>query len=442
VGVGEQSRGMIARMPTYLLLGILAGWLNRQQQAVIDYLRTENEIFKRQLKGRRPSLSDDERRRLAVKGKALGRKVLGEIACIVTPETILAWHRRLVATKLDIRGERGLDRFVDTMLAAETPVALADLAAGSGRDTFEWIDTMFEGLAAERFRFTAVATITWSQSDACQRRGINRHAPISSLARTDRRQRAKPRAPKGAPSQRKRGRLWVGDGGHHLAVEIIRQAAGPVAATGASSGNDYVVVERDGGQHQGPTAAAGDGAESDTCARKVISRDLIVGTESDGAPGVPEDADIAAAIGTQIDNRDRRIHSSGERGADLENPEHVVLSLGVERECSGQRRRSVKRINTRGKCHPTQIHVAQIHVGRHASQTDGGRDEIQPRLTGNPTGADDRSSDNHRRRKPGDPGGCARSETDVPVDDRRAKNTGAGYGRAAEKREVTRRKQD
>ena len=68
------------------------------------------------------------------------------------------------ATKLDIRAERGLDRFVDTMLAAETPVALADLAAGSGRDAFEWIDTMFDGLAAEGFRFTAVATITSAAS--------------------------------------------------------------------------------------------------------------------------------------------------------------------------------------------------------------------------------------------------------------------------------------
>ena len=57
--------GMISRMPTYLLLGIFAGWLNRQQQAVIDYLRAENEILKRQLKGSRPRLSDDERRRLA-----------------------------------------------------------------------------------------------------------------------------------------------------------------------------------------------------------------------------------------------------------------------------------------------------------------------------------------------------------------------------------------
>ena len=86
-------------MPTYLLLGILAGWLNRQQQSVIEYLRTENEILKRQIRGRQLKLTDDERRRLAVKGKALGRKVLGAVACIVTPDTILAWHRRLVAMK-------------------------------------------------------------------------------------------------------------------------------------------------------------------------------------------------------------------------------------------------------------------------------------------------------------------------------------------------------
>jgi hypothetical protein len=86
-------------MPTYLLLGIFAGWLNRHQQAIIEYLRSENEILKRQLNGRRPRLTDGERRWLAVKGKALGRKVLEAVAGIVTPDTILAWHRRLVAVK-------------------------------------------------------------------------------------------------------------------------------------------------------------------------------------------------------------------------------------------------------------------------------------------------------------------------------------------------------
>src|SRR5215212_561148 len=82
---------------------VFAGWLNRQQQAAIEYLKTENEILKSQLKGRRVRLRDEDRRRLAEKGRALGRKLLAEVACIVTAETILAWHRRLVALKWTFR---------------------------------------------------------------------------------------------------------------------------------------------------------------------------------------------------------------------------------------------------------------------------------------------------------------------------------------------------
>jgi putative transposase len=58
---------------------ILAGWVNRQQQAVIEYLRTENQVLKEKLGKKRILLNDDQRRRLAVKGKVLGRKLLGEI---------------------------------------------------------------------------------------------------------------------------------------------------------------------------------------------------------------------------------------------------------------------------------------------------------------------------------------------------------------------------
>jgi putative transposase len=72
----------MSRTPTCLLLGILAGWINRQQQAVIEYQRTENEILKRQLEGRRLRLTDDERRRLAVKGRAVGRKEFALIVCL------------------------------------------------------------------------------------------------------------------------------------------------------------------------------------------------------------------------------------------------------------------------------------------------------------------------------------------------------------------------
>src|ERR1039458_6908913 len=85
-----------------LLLAILAGWLNRHQQNVILYLQAENEILKAQIKGR-PKFTDDERKRLAVLGKALGRKVLGDVASIVTPDTILRWHRQLVAMKWTFR---------------------------------------------------------------------------------------------------------------------------------------------------------------------------------------------------------------------------------------------------------------------------------------------------------------------------------------------------
>jgi len=59
--------------------------LNGQQQHVIEYLREENRGLKEQFGGRRLRLNDDQRRRLASKGKALGRKLLGEICTIVTP---------------------------------------------------------------------------------------------------------------------------------------------------------------------------------------------------------------------------------------------------------------------------------------------------------------------------------------------------------------------
>jgi putative transposase len=62
--------------PWQLLLAILASWIHRQQQEVIEYLRTENQILKEKLGKRRILLTDDQRRKLAVKGKVLGRKVL------------------------------------------------------------------------------------------------------------------------------------------------------------------------------------------------------------------------------------------------------------------------------------------------------------------------------------------------------------------------------
>jgi len=84
-----------------------AGWLNRHRQRILDYLRDENRIFREQLAGRRPRLTDDQRRRPAVKGKMLDRKLLGKHASLVTPDTILRWHRRLAAPKCDFSQRRG-----------------------------------------------------------------------------------------------------------------------------------------------------------------------------------------------------------------------------------------------------------------------------------------------------------------------------------------------
>jgi len=85
--------------PLQVLLVTLAGWVNRHQHHVIEYLVEENRVLKEQEKGRRLRLTDDQRRRLAAKGRRLGRRVLRQVATIVTPDTILRWHRQLIARK-------------------------------------------------------------------------------------------------------------------------------------------------------------------------------------------------------------------------------------------------------------------------------------------------------------------------------------------------------
>ena len=64
--------------PWQLFLVIVAGWINQQQQQVIDYLLSENQVLKESHGKKRILLSDDQRRRLAVKGKILGRSAHNE----------------------------------------------------------------------------------------------------------------------------------------------------------------------------------------------------------------------------------------------------------------------------------------------------------------------------------------------------------------------------
>jgi putative transposase len=92
------------RSPFALAVAILAGFLTRRQQDAIDYLREENRVLREMLRGRRLRFTDRQRKRLAIRGKALGRALLKGVATLVQPDTILDWRRRLVAKKWTYAG--------------------------------------------------------------------------------------------------------------------------------------------------------------------------------------------------------------------------------------------------------------------------------------------------------------------------------------------------
>jgi transposase InsO family protein len=92
--------------PLQFVVVAMAGWMNQRQQQTIEYLREENLVLREQLGSRRLRFNDDQRRRLAVRAKGLGRKLLSELATLVTLDTLLAWHRKLIAQKYDGHDKR------------------------------------------------------------------------------------------------------------------------------------------------------------------------------------------------------------------------------------------------------------------------------------------------------------------------------------------------
>lgn len=87
--------------PLQFLLLVFAGWVNRRQVDILEYLQEENRVLREQLGDRRLRFSDAQRRRLAAKGRAIGRRALEQLAGLATPDTILRWYRELVAKKYD-----------------------------------------------------------------------------------------------------------------------------------------------------------------------------------------------------------------------------------------------------------------------------------------------------------------------------------------------------
>ena len=82
------------------MLSYISGSVDEELLLGNEYLVAENRVLRNQLQGRL-RLTDGERRSLAEIGKRLGKQALDEVASIVNPDTILGWHRRLVAKKFD-----------------------------------------------------------------------------------------------------------------------------------------------------------------------------------------------------------------------------------------------------------------------------------------------------------------------------------------------------
>jgi len=78
---------------------------------------------------------------LAVKAQKLGRRVLHELATLVTPETLLAWQRTLIARKYDGSQQRGPGR-------PRTPIEIQQLVVRMATENRDWGYRRIQGALA------------------------------------------------------------------------------------------------------------------------------------------------------------------------------------------------------------------------------------------------------------------------------------------------------
>src|SRR6202022_1814825 len=161
-----QSPTMFALSPALqLLLMMLAGWVNRHQLRIIEYLKEENRVLKERLGDRPIHFTDAERRRLARKAKVLGRKVLRELETLVTPDTLLRWYRELVASKWNYSHRRGpgRPRVMRTIVELILQMALENPSWGFTRthtpDGRTFLKAHWECLTAADFMSVEVCTV-------------------------------------------------------------------------------------------------------------------------------------------------------------------------------------------------------------------------------------------------------------------------------------------
>ena len=158
--------------PWQLLLLILAGWINHREQEVIEYLRAENRVLREKLGKKRILLNDDQRRLLAVKGKILGRKMLEQMATIVTPDTILRWHRELVAAKWDYSGRR--KKIGRPPVSAE----VIELVLRMARENPRWGYDRIQGALANLGHLISNTCVSWHPESSWHRSRTGSKATI------------------------------------------------------------------------------------------------------------------------------------------------------------------------------------------------------------------------------------------------------------------------
>ncbi len=91
----------IILQPWQCLFVAFCGLVNQLQTELIEFQNAQIAALLEKLGKKRILLTDDQRRLLAVKGKSIDRKTLQELTTLVTPDTILRWHRELVVKKWD-----------------------------------------------------------------------------------------------------------------------------------------------------------------------------------------------------------------------------------------------------------------------------------------------------------------------------------------------------
>jgi transposase len=123
------------------LLMILSGWVYRHQLITIEFLQAENRLLKERLSGKRIRFTDAERALLARKAQAVGRKALLKLDTIVSPDTFLRWHRRLVAQKWNFAYRRGPGR-------PRTMREIVELIVRMAKENPKWGYTRVQGALA------------------------------------------------------------------------------------------------------------------------------------------------------------------------------------------------------------------------------------------------------------------------------------------------------